>query len=82
MDQVGQTLGRNDPRVGRPTMLYVGLALRLQGHMSTRGVEGQGGGESQWRPFHSIGQPRGLADRPPLGTKPTSLSQWSSLTAL
>jgi hypothetical protein len=47
------------------------FGARLWGHVSTWGVEGQGGGDSQWRPLHP-------ADRPPCGTKPTYPSQLSS----
>jgi hypothetical protein len=55
---------------------------QLRGHVSTRGVEGQGGRESRWRLLHPTGRSRGLAGGPPLSAKPTSLSQWSSPTAL
>jgi hypothetical protein len=37
---------------------------------------------SRWRPLHQIIRPRGLAGRPPPGTKPTSLSQWRSHSPL
>jgi hypothetical protein len=71
MDRVGQTPGR---LAGQPCFMMVCLRLR--------GLEGQGGGESWWRPLHPAGQSRGLADRPPLGAKLTSPSRWSSPTAL
>jgi hypothetical protein len=73
MDRVGQT---QVERAQRPTGHVLSwFGPQLQGHVSTQGVEGQGGGESRWRPLH-------LAGRPPLGTKPISPSQWSSPTAL
>jgi hypothetical protein len=49
----------------------------LRGHVSTQGVEGQGGVESQWRSRHPAGQPLGLAGWPPLGAKLMSPSRWN-----
>jgi hypothetical protein len=77
VDQVDQTPGRVGPGVGQPNSLVGQPWFEVvQPEPWLPRVYMRRRSPSRWRLLHPAGQPRGLADRPPPGAKPTSPSQW------